>query len=185
MGAAMLCLRHEHREHDAAFPTPRGEHGRRQIGRRPASATALVANTRSRGSPGACPAFVLAQAFAAHGVRVAPFVRKGSPAVPSPGSSSWLLPLMSSTQPAPQPRFCCSLATGANSGPSLTTASTGTRNDRGPEQAQGPRRGGTTWMRASAAGYSGFGSVVSSTAMSRCVVTSASCSLVAPIPAAI
>ena len=36
---------------------------------------AQLANTGSLGSPAASPAFVLAQACAAHGVRVAPFVR--------------------------------------------------------------------------------------------------------------
>ena len=47
-------------------------------GPRPQSVTAvpLLANTGSLGSPAASPAFVLAQAFAAHGVRLAPYVRK-------------------------------------------------------------------------------------------------------------
>jgi hypothetical protein len=43
------------------------------------------------GSPAASPAVVLAQAFAAHGVRVAPYVREQQPVAPGRRHSEWVV----------------------------------------------------------------------------------------------
>jgi len=51
----------------------------------------LLANTGSLGSPAASPAVVLAQAFAAHGVRVAPYVREQQPVAPGRRHSEWVV----------------------------------------------------------------------------------------------
>jgi hypothetical protein len=56
-----------------------------------------LANRGSPGLPAASPAFVLAQAFAAHGVRVAPYVRLQQPSAPGLLLVRWLLRTSSSS----------------------------------------------------------------------------------------